>query len=106
MPHHTVHVQVWLLEQVPDLRAKALNGQVLFGTMDTWLLWKLSNGQVEGCIEPFICCNKTYLASCLVSYSPFFSLSIFMQLMCVSNHIVYMCVNVCPYLPLPFSSSK
>lgn len=38
---------VWLLENVPGLRAKAEAGDVLFGNMDTWLIWKLSGG-VDG----------------------------------------------------------
>jgi glycerol kinase len=32
----------WLLENVPDLAEDAENGDVLFGTMDTWLIWKLT----------------------------------------------------------------
>lgn len=35
---------MWLLENVPGLRAKAEAGDVLFGNMDTWLIWKLSGG--------------------------------------------------------------
>ncbi|MEZ4888299.1 MAG: glycerol kinase GlpK [Chitinophagales bacterium] len=37
----------WLLDNVPDARAKAENGDLLFGTMDTWLIWKLTNGKVH-----------------------------------------------------------
>lgn len=32
----------WLLERSAELRARAESGDVLFGTMDTWLLWKLT----------------------------------------------------------------
>ena len=32
----------WLLEHVPGLRTKAAKGDALFGTVDTWLLWKLT----------------------------------------------------------------
>ncbi len=35
----------WLLEQVPGLRARAEAGEICFGTVDTWLLWKLSKGR-------------------------------------------------------------
>lgn len=35
----------WLLEQVPDARQKARRGQILFGTIDSWLLWKLTGGK-------------------------------------------------------------
>ena len=34
----------WLLEHVPGLRARAERGEVCFGTVDTWLVWKLSGG--------------------------------------------------------------
>jgi|YNPNPStandDraft_1061719.scaffolds.fasta_scaffold03952_7 glycerol kinase len=37
----------WLLETVPGLRQRAENGEILFGTIDTWLVWKLSNGAVH-----------------------------------------------------------
>jgi glycerol kinase len=33
---------MWLLQEVPGLRAAASNGDALFGTIDTWLLWKVS----------------------------------------------------------------
>ncbi len=36
----------WLLENVPGLRARAERGEVCFGTVDTWLAWKLSGGRV------------------------------------------------------------
>lgn len=35
----------WLLENVPGLRARAERGAVCFGTVDTWLTWRLSGGQ-------------------------------------------------------------
>src|SRR6478736_3288356 len=31
----------WLLDHIPGLRASARNGQALFGTMETWLIWNL-----------------------------------------------------------------
>ena len=37
----------WILEHAPDARAMAENGDALFGTVDTWLVWKLTNGQVH-----------------------------------------------------------
>ncbi len=37
----------WLLDNVPDARSKAANGDLLFGTIDTWLVWKLTKGQVH-----------------------------------------------------------
>jgi glycerol kinase len=35
----------WLLEHVPGLRTRAERGEVCFGTVDTWLAWKLSGGR-------------------------------------------------------------
>lgn len=35
----------WILENVPGARARAENGELAFGTVDSFLLWKLSNGQ-------------------------------------------------------------
>ena len=37
----------WLLENVPGARKKAEKGQLLFGTVDTWLIWKLTGGKVH-----------------------------------------------------------
>jgi glycerol kinase len=34
----------WILENVPDARARADNGEILFGTIDTWLIWNLTGG--------------------------------------------------------------
>jgi glycerol kinase len=35
----------WILEQNPSLRNEAAAGNLLFGTIDTWLIWKLSEGK-------------------------------------------------------------
>ena len=37
----------WILDNVPDAKKKALNGELLFGTVDTWLIWKLSGGKIH-----------------------------------------------------------
>jgi glycerol kinase len=37
----------WLLEHVPGLRARAERGQVLFGTIDSFLIWRLSGGRLH-----------------------------------------------------------
>ena len=34
----------WLLDNVPNAREQANNGELLFGTIDTWLLWNLTCG--------------------------------------------------------------
>ena len=38
----------WLLENVPGASAKAMAGDVLFGTMDSWVLWNLTGGPAGG----------------------------------------------------------
>ena len=37
----------WILDNVPGTRAKAEAGQLAFGTVDTWLIWKLTGGRVH-----------------------------------------------------------
>ncbi|HPT69362.1 MAG TPA: glycerol kinase GlpK [Syntrophomonas sp.] len=37
----------WILENIPDARQKARDGRLLFGTIDSWLLWNLSGGLVH-----------------------------------------------------------
>ena len=37
----------WILDNVDGAREKADKGDLLFGTVDTWLLWKLTNGRVH-----------------------------------------------------------
>ena len=37
----------WILDAVPGARARAENGELAFGTVDTWLLWRLSGGRVH-----------------------------------------------------------
>ncbi len=34
----------WILENVPGVREKAERGEILFGTVETWLIWKLTGG--------------------------------------------------------------
>lgn len=37
----------WILDNVPGVREKAEKGDILFGTIDTWLIWKLTGGNVH-----------------------------------------------------------
>ena len=37
----------WILDNVPGARQKAQNGELLFGTVETWLIWKLTKGAVH-----------------------------------------------------------
>ena len=37
----------WILDHVEGARERAANGELLFGTVDTWLIWKLTKGEVH-----------------------------------------------------------
>lgn len=37
----------WILDNVEGARERAEKGELLFGTVDTWLVWKLTNGKVH-----------------------------------------------------------
>ena len=37
----------WMLEHIPDARRRAEKGELCFGTMDSWLAWKLSGGRLH-----------------------------------------------------------
>ncbi len=37
----------WLLENVPGARERAERGELLFGTVETWLIWKLTGGKAH-----------------------------------------------------------
>ena len=37
----------WILDHVEGVREKAARGEILFGTVDSWLVWKLTGGKVH-----------------------------------------------------------
>ena len=37
----------WILDQDPVLKKQALNGELAFGTIDSWLIWNLTNGKLH-----------------------------------------------------------
>jgi len=37
----------WILDNVDDARERARNGELLFGTVDSWLIWNLTRGKVH-----------------------------------------------------------
>ncbi len=45
-PHFSATKIKWILDHVPGVRKRMQDGEILFGTMDTWLLWKLTGGKV------------------------------------------------------------
>lgn len=46
-PYFSATKVKWILDNIDDAREKADAGELLFGTIDTWLIWKLSNGNVH-----------------------------------------------------------
>lgn len=46
-PYFSASKLHWLMKNHPDLKERALSGELLLGTIDSWLLWKLSGGQVH-----------------------------------------------------------
>lgn len=37
----------WILDHVPGVRQRAEQGEILFGTVETWLIWKMTKGKVH-----------------------------------------------------------
>ena len=37
----------WILDHTEGAREKAARGELLFGTIDTWLVWKMSQGKIH-----------------------------------------------------------
>ena len=46
-PYFSATKLAWLLDNVRGARAKAARGQLAFGTIDSWLIWKLTGGKVH-----------------------------------------------------------
>ena len=44
-PYFSASKLCWLLEQEPERRARAAAGELAFGTIDSWLIWKLTGGR-------------------------------------------------------------
>ncbi|WP_028044642.1 glycerol kinase GlpK [Candidatus Stoquefichus massiliensis] len=44
-PYFSATKLVWLFENVAGIKEKALNGELMFGTIDSWLVYKLSGGK-------------------------------------------------------------
>ena len=49
----------WILENVPRARERAERGELLFGTVETWLIWKLTGGRVH--VTDFSNASRTML---------------------------------------------
>ena len=46
-PYFSATKIAWLLDHVPGARTRAERGELAFGTIDTWLAWKLSDGRLH-----------------------------------------------------------
>ena len=46
-PYFSGTKAAWMLDHVPGSRERAARGALLFGTVDTWLIWKLTGGRVH-----------------------------------------------------------
>ncbi len=46
-PYFSATKLAWILNHVPDARPRACRGELAFGTVDSWLLWKLTGGRVH-----------------------------------------------------------
>ena len=46
-PYFSATKLAWLLDDRPELRSRAAAGELAFGTVDTWLAWKLSGGTLH-----------------------------------------------------------
>jgi len=46
-PYFSATKLAWILDNVDGVRKAAQRGDILFGTIDTWLLWKLTNGKIH-----------------------------------------------------------
>jgi glycerol kinase len=44
-PYFSATKLAWLLEHVPGARARAERGELAFGTIDSWLIWRLTQGR-------------------------------------------------------------
>ncbi|KIZ32713.1 FGGY family carbohydrate kinase, partial [Rhodopseudomonas palustris] len=46
-PYFSATKVAWILDHVPEARARAERGELLFGTVDSYLLWRLTGGRVH-----------------------------------------------------------
>lgn len=46
-PYFSASKIAWLLDNVPDARARAEAGELAFGTVDSWLVWQLTAGEMH-----------------------------------------------------------
>jgi glycerol kinase len=68
-PYFSASKIAWMLDHVPDARERAEAGELLFGTIDSWLVWKLSGGATH--ITDYTNASRTLLFDIVArSWSP------------------------------------
>ena len=50
----------WLLDTIPDARTRAMNGELAFGTIDSFLIWKLTEGRIHATDATNAACTMLY----------------------------------------------
>lgn len=51
-PYFSATKIAWILDNVPGVRKRAEAGELLFGTIDTWLIWKMTSGRHVHVTDP------------------------------------------------------
>jgi len=64
----------WILDNVEGAREKAEKGELLFGNIDTWLIWNLTRGKVH--VTDYSNASRLLLASCTTCQSAGFNVSL------------------------------
>jgi glycerol kinase len=59
-PYFSATGIAWILDNVQGAREKAENGYLIYGTIDTWLVWKLTEGQVHATDHSNACRTMLY----------------------------------------------
>jgi glycerol kinase len=59
-PLHSATKVEWLLANVPQARARAAAGRLRFGTIDSWLAWRLSGGRIHATEHSNASCTGLY----------------------------------------------
>lgn len=60
-PYFSASKIVWMLENVEGLRQAAEQGEIVFGTIDTWLVWNLTGGREGGVVVTDVTNASRYL---------------------------------------------
>lgn len=59
-PHNDGLIVKWIMDNVPGAKDRVKSGNVLYGTMDTWLIWKLTGGKTHA-----ISCSNASSSGCI-----------------------------------------